>query len=122
MNPSRAPIVLVTLAMASCAESRRSALVVEVDSDLDVPTQLDSFAFRVTGDGAPVERIQKLGTAAGQVSLPARFAIESDAGTSGVITVDVVGRLGSVDLVSRGAHVHLLPGKTILWVADLVRQ
>jgi hypothetical protein len=103
---------LVALAaLAGCREKQRTALVVEVDSNLAVPGGLDKIDIAVTANGKTQHMPYSL---IGGNTLPLRTALVETTESVGTIDVVATGLLGTTTVVAEQASISFLAGQTRL--------
>ncbi|MCA9600920.1 MAG: hypothetical protein KC417_02780 [Myxococcales bacterium] len=96
----------MVLSLASCA-SERTELVVEVETDLRIPGELDAVNFRTADNGPPdAER-----TVTGAEDFPLRWVVSTEGATRSVAVV-VTGIRGDLPVVSQTALVAFKPDAT----------
>lgn len=115
-------LALATLLLVcACDADELTEIVVVVDSDLEVPEDLDELRIVVdaTAIGGGTE------TAGGMLTSPASFPqhlgiVHSGQGGLGPITVTATGLLGGIPVVERRARVSFVRGRTVVLRLDLV--
>lgn len=113
------PILLACLAL-SCAASRTEVILV-VDSDLDVPGDLDRVEVEVvspTGD-------RQSATAAltgDNPALPRTLGLVHESGPLGPFTATISAMSGGSAVVSREARFTFQPGRTLALEVDLLQE
>ena len=94
-------------------------LVVVVDSDLSVPSELDQIRVRATSpDGDTQESSAALGE--GQTPLPRSLVLRHAGGALGPFAVEVAGRRGSATVLERVAQVTFVRGSSLVLPLHLV--
>jgi hypothetical protein len=114
-------LALLTGAAVGCEQQAESAteLVVVVDSDLSVPTDLDQVRIRATSpDGDAQESSAALG--AGEAPLPRSLVLHHAGGPLGPFSVEVTGRRGSATVLVRVAQVTFVRGESLVLPLHLV--
>lgn len=116
---SRRLATLFTLALAGCAGP--TELVVVVDSDMTIPSELDEVRLTVTGPaGTPASASQRLG-GAGNPALPLTVAVRPSGDALGPITLVAEGLRGGTVEVTRSARTSLVRGESRMIVLMLLR-
>jgi hypothetical protein len=116
--------LLRTLALtlaAACSQSAEpvTELVLVIDSDLGVPTDLDEISVRATGpDGAAQTAGARLG--AGMTPLPRALVLSHESGPLGPLQVRVEGKRGGSSVVTRHAQASFVLGKSLVLPLHLV--
>jgi len=114
-------IALVTLCAAGgCGPSATEILVV-VDSDLDVGTEIDRLTIEITDPGGAT-RMSEARLGAGEPPLPRSLGMVHEGGPLGEFEVLVRGRLGNDDVVTRTARVSFVPGEIRVLRMFLLRR
>lgn len=114
----RRTLVALTI-LAGCASP--TELVVVVDSNLDVPAEIDSVVIEVvTGDGTVSGATQSLVEPDGP-GFPLTLGVSPDDGDLGEITVRAIGRLGGRAVVEQEAAVTPVPGSSRTLYMTLLR-
>jgi cysteine-rich repeat protein len=105
-------LALSCLALAACGETRQdvTALVVRVESDLTVDTDIDEIA---------VNQLDRRLAAPGDVPLTVAFTPSGSADQP--VTITATGRLAGHDVVSQSFTTSFLPGQVALLVMRLDR-
>jgi hypothetical protein len=115
MHPDRSArsIVICTVALlagAQCGNGAPTGEIVEVKTDLAVPLQIDRLKLFVRDDKRPLyQRDFMLGTAEGQLSLPASLALSASEDSTVPVRIEVQGFLGTQLMIARSLHDHFLP-------------
>ena len=103
--------LLLVLALSACSTKQRTALVVEVDSNLAVPGQIDRIEIAVTAAG----KTQRLPySLTGGYVLPLRTGLVESQENIGTVDIVATGLLGSTLVVSQEAIVSFVEGQTRL--------
>ena len=107
----------VLLVVGACQGNQRTELVVEVDSNLAVPSQMDSVQVAVKGNTQP-----KSCSLINDCKLPWDVGIVE--ATAGVGTIEIVatGYLGTTPIVNQTAEVSFVEGKSMLLKLFLARE
>jgi len=107
----------------ACSDDDPTQIVVLVDTDLSVPAEMDRFSLKVTHRGkAYANHAYPLTPgSAGAASLPGTFTVLAGKDLSSQVTVEVVGKKGSVQVVSRTARTHFIEGAALLLRMTLQR-
>ncbi len=101
-----------------CTEDRTEILVV-VDSDLAVPSQLDEVNVRVTGpDSDTKSAVARLGP--GEEPLPRTVGLVHEDGPLGPVQILVTGGQGGAPTVERRAILSFVEGRTLLLRMELL--
>lgn len=107
------------LGTAQCAHGELTELLLVVDTDLEVPSELTRVAFEVTGPRGDVQRASA-DFAAGEAR-PAVLALVHRGGPLGPLTIEVSGERGNERIVGRTARVHFVPGRVMtlrVWLTE----
>jgi formylglycine-generating enzyme required for sulfatase activity len=110
----RRPLLLALVALwafAGCRGKQRTALVVEVDSNLAVPSELDKVDVAVTANGKTEHMPYSL---IGGYSLPLRTALVETTANSGTVDLVATGLLNGASQVSQEAIVGFVEGQAML--------
>ncbi len=111
--------LLLTLAF-SCGEQELTQLMVVVDTDFDLPEELDELTITVT---APEDFSNNTATAIPrEEDLPMRLAVVHRSGPLGPIQVKVDGFLGGLPQIQRRAEVFFVEGEVRVLRMDLLRS
>ncbi len=112
-------LLAVILALGACSSSGSSAtqLVVTVDSDLKVPSEID----RVTIDVADHATAPEASADLTKQGLPRTIGLVHDQGPLGPFTVKALGFLGSKRVIERRVITSFVEGKTVDIAIDLDR-
>jgi hypothetical protein len=117
---ARAAIVVALLAGA-CNGDPRSQILVTVESDLSVPTELDQIRIEATSpDGTLQTSTANLGT--GQLPLPRVLTMVHDGGALGPFHLLVRGLLAGATGLTREASVTFEPGQIRVLRVPLMRS
>lgn len=118
----RASLAILGAALAAACSAPPTEILVEVDSDLAVPGELDSIVVTFTHpDGAPTrEATARLG--AGEAPLPRTAAMVHEGGPLGPYRVVVSGRLGGATVVERAGELTFVEGEIRVWRVRLTRS
>jgi hypothetical protein len=115
----RITCVLALLGLvASCRTQDNTLIVVEVGSELAVPSQLDAVRIEVTGPTANSSKIYPLGSSR---ELPIHLALVPDAANDASLTVKATGMLEHVEIVWQAVRVAFVPGESKLLRLNLTR-
>jgi hypothetical protein len=102
------------LVLTACT-AEKTELIVAIDTDLDVPGQIDAVRVDVVGPTGQVRRAN--GPLVGIEDLPASVGVVYTDGPLGPIQLTVTGLLGSRDLIQRRARTSFVEGQTrVLWL------
>jgi len=113
------PTLVALAALAWGCTDKRTEVIVVTDTNLRVPTAVDSFRLVVTDPGGGTkETLAMLGE--GQPPLPRYVGLVHRNGPLGPYRVDVTARLGSTDVVGRSARFEFQKGRTLLLRLDLL--
>ena len=109
-------------ALLSCSPKPATEVVLEFDTDLPVPAQMNGLHVLVTGeDGAMhFENTYQLGRDAGQVMLPRRLTLVPRDGGSPTFTVDVEGMFDASVVVSQRATLGFITGRSLFLRIELL--
>jgi hypothetical protein len=103
---------LLMLLATACKSKDDTMIVVEVWSDLPVPSQLASVRMDVTGPTSSTTKSYKL---SGPNQLPVHLALVPDGGNADILMVRATGLLdGGYEFVSQAAWVAFVPGESKL--------
>lgn len=118
----RASLAILTAALAAACSAPPTQILIEVDSDLAVPGELDSIVVTFTApDGSPTrEATATLG--AGQPPLPRTAAMAHEGGPLGPYRVVVSGRLGATTVVERAGALTFEDQAIRVWRVRLTRS
>jgi hypothetical protein len=103
---------------ASCRTQDNTLIVVEVGSELAVPSQLDAVRIEVTGPTANSSKIYPLGSSR---ELPIHLALVPDAANDASLTVKATGMQDHVEIVWQAVRVAFVPGESKLLRLNLTR-
>ncbi len=109
-------VLLALCGTSSCREAPLTQLVVVVATDMEVPAVIDGFAVRVIGSGPQLleDRTYRIGSAAGQATLPADFGVAPKDGDASVrVTVEVDAQLGETVLFTTRAITGFVEGRVL---------
>jgi len=114
-------LVLSLLVMGACT-TKRTEVVIGVATNLDAPAQISSVLMTVSRDGVPlvVQTWDLPGVPAGQFELPGAFGVYADDGSEPRIEVELVGLLGTQELLHRRAVFALIKEQTLFLRLTLV--
>ena len=111
---------LATLcALAGCRGKQRTMLVVEVDSNLAVPGEMDKVDIAVTANGKTQHMLYPL---VGGYDLPLYTVLVETSDITGTIDIVATGLLNSVSVVSEEAIVGFVEGQSRLLKLFLVAE
>ncbi len=117
----RRSMVLLALALASCAGGGPTEVVLVIDSDLVVPDALDRIEISLSGSsGTPTNVVADL-TAAGTPDLPLTLTTFSTTG-GGDLAVTVIGRLMGAEVTRWEARTSFVDGETRMLRAILAAR
>jgi hypothetical protein len=121
MASKRAAWLVGLVLFMGCGESApaRTEVLVVVDSDLTVPTQLDELVFHVQGPSGS-ERVTRAPLADGAHALPRSLALVHEGGALSPLTVLVEGLQHGELVLARRATLHFLAGRTLVLPMHLV--
>jgi hypothetical protein len=106
------------LVVAGCAASR-TELVVVVDTDFTLPSEVDAFHITVTRpNGTMADEMQVV---TGRADMPLTLGVVADGDALGPIDVVAEALHGGTHVVSRNARVTLVRGETRVLIMYLVR-
>ena len=112
--------VIALVLVAGCT-SQPTQILVEVNSDLSVPSELDRIAVTADGpDGRTQTASAQLGP--GQVPLPRTLAMTHEGGPLGPFRIRVVGRASGSDDVARTGDVTFRSGEIVVWSVELLSE
>jgi hypothetical protein len=124
LTPNLPVVLVVLLAALGCKARERTEIVVEVDSDLDVPSDLDKVLVQVDLERGKIQRLP-FSLKDGTYSLPIRVGLLTDEShVSDKITVTAAGLKGDQEEVQVGeqAMVSFLEGQSLLLRLYLARE
>ena len=104
-------MLLVLVALAGCRGKQRTALVVEVDSNLVVPGQMDTVDIAVTANGKTQHMPHSL---VGAYTLPIRTALIETTDNTGTVDIVATGSLNGNLVVHEEAVVGFVEGQAML--------
>jgi hypothetical protein len=120
---ARRAVVALLWSLWACAEDPAPAteLIVVVDSDLLVPSELDEINLQARGPG---DRMQFASAALGadQAALPRTLALRHLGGALGPIVVEIEGRHAGESVVARAAQVSFIAGRSLVLPLHLARS
>jgi hypothetical protein len=93
--------------------SKRTQIMLVVDSDLPVPAQLDGLELAVEGPTGAA-RLVKATLGTGEEALPRSLGLVHEGGPLGPLQVTVTGVLGTQRVVERRAELAFVEGKTLV--------
>ena len=105
----------------ACSTTPRTEVVLVVDSDLDVPAELDRIEVTVTGPDARMEMAMAL-LGDGEPVLPRTLGLVHGGDALGPFQVEVVGTRGGLSVVSRSASFAFVRRETRVLTMHLVRS
>jgi hypothetical protein len=110
------------LALAACGGATDpTEIVVEVRSDLSVPSDMDELHVRVANDGDfHFDERYPLGTGPSQITLPRRLTLVPEGGGTPTVTVEVSASQGGREVVSRRAVLPFVLHQSVYLRLDLV--
>lgn len=110
MNMKLSWIAVVGLVPGCSDPAARTEIIVVVDTDFSVPTEMDAVAIAVTRDDVTQTSLADLIVQ----GVPRTLGVVHDSGSLGPLTVVVTGKLGDQDVIDRTASVSFLPGRTVV--------
>ena len=111
----------VALLALGCSTDPRTEVIVVIDSDLMVPSELDELTIDVTApDGEMQSSTAALGD--GEPTLPRTLGLLHTGGSLGPFAVTATGLLGGSAIVSRDATFEFQPDQTLVLTMHLVRD
>ncbi|NIW27579.1 MAG: hypothetical protein GWN25_10235, partial [Actinobacteria bacterium] len=114
-------LALLALVALGCGTDPRTEVIVVVDSDLDVPAELDEITIEVIApSGDTQSSVATLGD--GEPGLPRTLGLVHTGGSLGPFTVEVTGLQGGSPVVTRGATFQFQPEQTLVLTMHLVRS
>jgi len=116
------PIAVLALlaAFTACQKEERTEVVVVVDSDYAVPTELDAVVVEVVDPDGGLQR--SIGNLAGPEDLPAMVGLVHEGGPLGPYEIVAVGRLAGESVVSRRALFTFIERQILSLPMHLVRS
>jgi hypothetical protein len=114
-----AGLVTLLVALTGC-RSKGTMLVVEIHSNLQVPTELSEVQVKVTRSGQTLQELPF--SLLGNYRLPLRVGLLATAGSDGQFEVRATGFLGQVPVVSEVAIVTFLDRQSLLLKLYLARE
>lgn len=122
MEMRHLPYALV-LSVLACAQDvkPRTELVVVVDSDLEVPQQLDEIVIATQGPGSQ-QREASAALGPKEPRLPRSLTLDYQQGELGPIAITVTGKLDGDTMVAREADVSFVAGRTLVVPMHLARR
>jgi hypothetical protein len=111
---TRRPLVLAFAFLASaagCAKTERTMLVVEVDSNLAVPSELDKIDLAISADGSTRHTLYSL---VDGYAIPLQVGIVEAGNGASSIEVAATGYVNGLSVVSEDAVVTFVEGKAML--------
>jgi hypothetical protein len=113
--------LLLSLLLSCSQEAPRTQLIVVVDSNLEIPSELEEIEVVATGPkDARHEATAVLG--ADHESLPRFLALAYESGELGPITIQVRGKLSDDVVLSRAAEVSFVRGRSLVLPLHLARS
>lgn len=103
-------LVVAVLALSCSNITNRTEIIVAVDTDIEIPSQLSTIRVDVL---SPTEIDQQASTESlSTEDLPATVGLSHEGGPLGPYEVRVVGRSGAAQVIERIARVSFIPGRT----------
>ena len=115
-----ASCALAVLTVLGC-KSAATSIVVSVDTNFDIPAELDEIQIEVIGPAGVPNRVS-VAMADGDSVLPATLTLVQHGTEVGPVLVSATGLLEGDSVVSRAARTEFLPGKSLLLRLFLLRQ
>jgi hypothetical protein len=116
-------LLTLTLALctAACGEKSPTEIVLELRTDIAVPTEMNRLRLRVSMAGQPTffDETYELGTGAAQINLPGRVTLVPRAGTTPTVAVQADGLLDDRLVVSRRAVLPFVKDQSLLLAIEL---
>ena len=115
-------LALPALLMWGCPaqEGTRTEIIVAVDTDLDVPAELDGIRIEMTGPGGEIR--QAMGPLPDATALPATVGMVYRDGPLGPVQVEVRGKYMGTDPIQRNAVVDFIRDQTVVLHIVLARE
>jgi hypothetical protein len=98
LGPARSA-VLAVIASAGCADKLEPAIIIEINSNLRPPGEIDRLSLKVSAGGSTIDRSFTLGPQ--KLQLPAKFAVVRDGAGGGEVTIEAAVASGTRQVVSR---------------------
>jgi hypothetical protein len=115
---NRSCSLALALFAVSCSSTRTEVLVV-VDTDMDVPAELDEVRIDLIGPGGETRRAE--GSVASVDDLPRTLGIVDSTQSMRSVRVTVTGLRGGANVVQRRASFTFVPNETRILRMDLLR-
>jgi len=117
------PISMLSL-LLGCARESPTGIVVEVDTDLEIPGAVDALRIRVREDDRVVHDLAVKLTGGGpDAKLPGRLALRpDDPADSSAVTVEATALLGDRELLHHQAQVRFRRGEVLLLRLPLLAE
>ncbi|RLB49717.1 MAG: hypothetical protein DRJ42_20420 [Deltaproteobacteria bacterium] len=106
--------LLASLLLAACT-TPRTQIMVATDTDLSIPTEIDSIVIEVIGPDGTTQLAN-----ADVATLPAYLGVYHETGALGPVLVRAVGRRAGGDVVERRAQLDFQPERTVLLRMNLL--
>jgi len=115
-------VALAFPVIGSCSEDSLTEIVVMVDSDLSVPSEIDEVRVDVSGVvGGPRQSSGSL-TGAGASPLPRTVGLVHEGGPLGPVEVRATALRAGTEVLSREARVSFIQGRTVVLRLELLRS
>ena len=105
-------LLVAAAALAGCSKDALTQLVVVVDTDMDVPSELDAIRIEVRNGLDELQQANGSLTGADATTLPVFLSLVHSGGPLGPVEVRAVGLRRGADIVERRASVFFVEGQT----------
>ena len=114
----RHAIVAVAALLALACSGSRTEILIEVDTDIPYPDDIDAFVIAAQSPEGRVQRARAELVRGGPT--PRTLGMVHQSGELGPYAVTVTGELGGVEVVRRSAQVTFVRGQTLVWRVSLL--
>lgn len=115
-------LLIAFAALLSACSSEPTQIIVAVDSDLVIPTELDAIHFDVSGPDGMSQTSDAAFSGDGALPLPRTLALTRKDGAIGPYDVRVTGLLNGAEVIERHARVSFIEGRSVILVLRLLRS
>jgi len=105
-------IIAAATALAGCSKDALTQLVIVVDTNMDVPSELDAVRIEVRDTRGDTRQASGALTGADATALPVFLPLVHSGGPLGPVDVRAVGLRRGLDVVERAASVFFVEGQT----------
>jgi hypothetical protein len=111
----------IAIGVSACSDEP-TQIIVAVDTDFSIPSELDTIHFDVTGPDGRVQSSDALLSGADAPSLPRTLALTRGNGALGPYEVRVTGLSNSAEVIERRARVSFIEGRSVGLILHLLRS